>query len=97
MIKELIFLKFSNYNIKKKITRDPRKGQFVIKKESKYSKLKLDDGSHGTEFLKEMFKMIYDTNPNNTSTIMEKYNKLCSEYNDEPNDTKIIILFLPIL
>ena len=86
----------SQESIPKKITRGPRKGQFVTKKESKYSKLKLDDGGHGTEFLKKMFKMIYDTNPNNTSTIIEKYNKLCREYN-EPNDTKIIILFLPIL
>ena len=86
----------SKKSIKKIITRGPRKGHIVTKLESEYHKLKLDDGSHGTEFLKKMFKMIYDTNPYNTSTIMEKYNKLCREYN-EPNDTKIIILFLPIL
>lgn len=85
--------KKSNWTI---IKRGPRKGQYVTKTESEYSKLKLDDGGHGTEFLKKMFKMIYDTNPYNTSTIIEKYNKLCGEYN-EPNDTKIIILFLPIL
>lgn len=86
----------SKKSIKKIIKKGPRKGHIVTKLESEYSKLKLDDGGHGTEFLKKMFKMIYDTNPYNTSTIMEKYNKLCREYN-EPNDTKIIILFLPIL
>ena len=86
----------SKKSIEKIIKKGPRKGQIVTKLESEYHKLKLDDGGHGTEFLKKMFKMIYDTNPYNTSTIMEKYNKLCREYN-EPNDTKIIILFLPIL
>jgi hypothetical protein len=86
----------SKKSITKIITRGPRKGQIATKKESEYSKLKLDDDGHGTEFLKKMFKKIYDTNPNNTSTIIEKYNKLCDEYN-EPKDTKIIIVFLPIL
>lgn len=40
--------------------------------------------------------MIYDKNPNNTSTISEIVNTFCKREN-EPNDSQVIMLFLLIL
>ena len=48
------------------------------------------------QFLQDIFKMIYDKNPNNTSTISEIVNTFCKREN-EPNDSQVIMLFLLIL
>ena len=82
--------------ILKEIKQGKNKGKTILKKKKIYGKLELDDGGSGTDFLVNFFKFIHDTDPNNPYTIMETYHKFCRNHN-EPNDTKIIILFLPIL
>lgn len=83
-------------SIPKEIKQGKNKGKTILKKKKIYGKLELDDGGSGTDFLVNFFKFIHDTDPNNPYTISETYHKFCRNHK-EPNDTKIILLYLPIL
>lgn len=99
---------FSKYfrlqrNVSKKSNKNPPRGDTKsseIKKEKKKSKfeekLYFDDEEDGTKMLIKLFKMVYDTDPNNSSTMIHQYKNFCKDHN-EPHDSQVIIMFLPIL
>jgi hypothetical protein len=69
------------------------------KKDIKYEeKFQLEGDADGKEYLKKLFRMIADSNPNNKNTIMKIIESIQDKYNMKPStidDPKLFPLFLP--
>jgi hypothetical protein len=69
------------------------------KKDIKYEeKFQLEGDADGKEYLKKLFRMIADSNPNNKNTIMKIIENIQDKYDMKPStidDPKLFPLFLP--
>lgn len=69
------------------------------KKDIKYEeKFQLEGDADGKEYLKKLFRMIADSNPNNKNTIMKIIESIQDKYGMKPStidDPKLFPLFLP--
>lgn len=69
------------------------------KKDIKYEeKFQLEGDADGKEYLKKLFRMIADSNPNNKNTIMKIIESIQDKYDMKPStidDPKLFPLFLP--